>query len=162
MKRVLLTGIMAAALIVAAVTKAEAVTSLTVRICQGGALCQTFGPAPGPGPFTNNNIVVGDYTISGSVSTLENPLGSNAATSTIAIQRVGTANAGALEIYLIATNFNNPLPPNYDITSVLAATGVLRSSWFQRHVSGLGQLQQLGRAPADRRNSRTAELRTRC
>jgi hypothetical protein len=123
MKRVLLTGIMAAALIVAAVTKAEAVTSLTVRICQGGALCQTFGPAPGPGPFTNNNIVVGDYTISGSVSTLENPLGSNAATSTIAIQRVGTANAGALEIYLIATNFNNPLPPNYDITSVLAATG---------------------------------------
>ena len=113
---------MAAAMFVASVSKAEAVTSLTVRICQGGLLCQTFGPAPGPGPFTNNNVVVGDYTISGSVSSLENPLGSNAATSTLAIQRLSTANAGNLEIYLIATNYNNPPPPNYDITSVLAAT----------------------------------------
>jgi hypothetical protein len=122
MKRLLLTGIIAAAMMVAAVSKAEAVTSMTVRICQGGLLCQNFGPAGGPGPYTNNNITVGDYTVSGSVSTLENPLGSNAATSTLAIQRLTTANAGALEIYLIATNFNNPPPPGYDITSVLAAT----------------------------------------
>ena len=125
MKRLLFTGIMAAAMFIASVSKAEAVTSLTVVICQGGLLCQTFGPAPGPGPFTNNNIVVGDYRINGSVSTVENPLGSNAATSTIAVSRETAVNPGALEIFLIAGNYNNPPPPGYDITSILSGTSSL-------------------------------------
>ena len=125
MKRLLLTGIMAAAMMVAAVSKAEAVVQLQVVICQGGAFCFTSPVAPGPGPFTNNNIVVGDYSVSGSVSSLENPLASNAATSTLAVQRLSTNNVGNLEIYLIASNYNNPPPPGHDITSILSGTSSL-------------------------------------
>jgi hypothetical protein len=124
MKRFLFAGLMGVAMLVATAPKAEAVTRLTVVICQGGALCQTFGPQVGT-VFTNNSIAVGDYTISGTVSTVENPAGSNAATSTIQIQRLTTNNAGALQIYLVAQDYLQPPPPGYDITTTLAATSSL-------------------------------------
>src|SRR3954453_18735933 len=53
-------------------SRAEAVVQMSVRICQGTSFCQDFGPAPGPATFTNNDITVGDFHISGSVSTIEN------------------------------------------------------------------------------------------
>jgi hypothetical protein len=123
MKRLLLTGIMAAAMMVAAVSKAEAVVTMQVVICQGGLNCFTSAIQNGPATFSNNDIIVGDYKVSGSVATVENPLGSSAATSTIAIQKL-TDNADTpLEIYLIARGYVQPAPPNYDITSTASATG---------------------------------------
>jgi hypothetical protein len=107
MKKVFLVGMMAAAMAVVGASKAEAVVSLTVKICQGGLLCQTFGPDTG-GVFTNNNITVGDYKISGTVSYLEDPALSNAASTTIGVRRTATANVGDLEIWLLATDYAVP------------------------------------------------------
>jgi hypothetical protein len=127
MKRVLSLSLMVGLLAVGMASKAEAVVQLQVRICQGGLLCQDFpgpgpGPtSPGPGPFTNNNIAVGDFTISGSVSSLENAALSNAATVTIQIQRLTTANAGDLQIWLNATNYNLPVGPKV-FTETLSGT----------------------------------------
>src|SRR5204862_3248750 len=111
MKRILLTAMMAVALTAIGAQKAEAVVSLTVRICQGGALCQTFGPQSGgpvTGVFTNNNITVGDYSVSGTVSYLETALLSNGAATTIGVQRTTTNFAGDLEIWLQATDYAVP------------------------------------------------------
>jgi len=120
MKRLLFAGIMAAAMFVASASKAEAVT-LTAVICQGGVGCTIFGPVAGPGPL-NGSATVGDYTISGSVSSNENPLVSSAATTTIAIRKVTDNLDTPLEIYLVATGFTMPAGPNYQISSTASAT----------------------------------------
>jgi PEP-CTERM motif len=122
MKRVLGVGLIAAVMALGIASKAEAVVTLRVMICQGGLLCQNFGPSPGPGPFTNNNITVGDFTVSGSVSSLENAALSNAATVTIAVQRVSTANAGDLQIWLNASGYLLPVGPGYVFTETLSGT----------------------------------------
>ena len=99
---------------VGSINSVNAATILNVHICQG-ITCVDAGPANGPGPFVNNNIVVGDFTISGSVSTLENALLSNAATTTISVQRLSTANdiqGDTLEIWLSAQNYNLPVITN--------------------------------------------------
>jgi len=106
-------------------SKAEAVTQLSVRICQGGLLCQDFGPQPGPGPLFSPLIAVGDYTISGSVSTNEDPAGSNSATTAISIKRISSANVGNLEIWLTATNYNLPIGAQYNFTETLGGTSSL-------------------------------------
>lgn len=124
MKRVLKVSLMAGLLALGIQSQAEAVVTLSVRICQG-ATCQDFGPAPGPGPFTNNNITVGDFFINGSVSSLENPALSNAATVTIAVQRTSLANDAQgdnLDIWLNATGYALPVGPNYTFQTTLAAT----------------------------------------
>src|SRR6187431_380182 len=105
MKQIFSVGLMVGLMALGVQSRAEAVTQLSVRICQGGLLCQNFGPLPGPGPLFNPLIAVGDYTISGSVSSHEDPAGSNSATTAISIQRLSSANAGNLEIWLTATNY---------------------------------------------------------
>ena len=105
-------------------SRAEAVVQMSVRICQG-LICQDFGPQPGPGTFTNDNIIVGDFSISGSVSTIENPALSNAATTTISVQRLTTTNGAQgndLTIWLNAEGYNLPVGPNYTFTDTLSAT----------------------------------------
>jgi hypothetical protein len=109
-------------------SQAEAVTQLSVVICQGGLLCQQFGTAPGPGPIFNPSITVGDYTISGSVGSNEDPLGSNSATTTIAVRRVSAANTGDLQIWFTASNYNLPVGPGYVITETLTASSSLAGS----------------------------------
>ena len=124
MKRVLSVGLMAGLMAVGVQSKAEAVVSMSVRICQG-AICQDFGPQNGPGTFTNNDIVIGDFKVSGSVSSIENPALSNAATTTINVQRLTTTNAAAgndLVIWLNAEGYNVPVGPNYLFTDTLSAT----------------------------------------
>lgn len=89
--------------------RAEA-TTLNLLICQG-ADCLTFGPSPGPGPFTNNNIIVGDFAISGSVSSLETGTLSNAAVVTLAVSRFSEANddqGDSLSIFLNASGYTLP------------------------------------------------------
>jgi hypothetical protein len=125
MKRVFSVGLMAGLMALGIQSKAEAVTQLSVRICQGGLLCQNFGPQPGPGPVFNPLIAVGDYQISGSVSTNEDVAGSNAATTAISVKRVSAANTGDLEIWLTATNYNLPNGPQYVFTETLGATASL-------------------------------------
>jgi hypothetical protein len=122
MKRFLSVSLIAAVLALGLASRAEAVVTLRVMICQGGLLCQNFGPSPGPGPFTNNNITVGDFTVSGSVSSLENAALSNAATVTLAVQRVATANTGNLEIWLNASGYLLPVGPAYVFTETLSGT----------------------------------------
>jgi hypothetical protein len=128
MKRVFRVGVMAGLLALGIQSQAEAVVILSVRICQGGLLCQDFGPAPGPGPFVNSAISVGDYAVSGSVSSNEDAAGSNAATTTISVKRLTAANAGNLEIWLQATNYNLPSGPAYIFTTTLGATSSLAPS----------------------------------
>ena len=122
MRKVFLAAVIA--LMVIAVKEAQAVPLLNVHICQG-LTCVDFGPAPGPGPFVNNNVVVGDFRISGSVSTLENPLLSNAATTTISVQRVSELNpVDTLDIWLSAQNYNLPVITNgYTLAQTSSFTG---------------------------------------
>ena len=122
MKRVLSVGLMAGLMALGVQSKAEAVTSLSVRVCQGG-LCTDFGPSPGPGPFVNSNITIGDFAISGSVSSLENAALSNAATTTISVQRLTNDFAGNdLVIWLNAVNYNLPAGPALTFQTTLSAT----------------------------------------
>ena len=124
MKRVLSVGLMAGLMAVGVQSKAEAVVSMSVRICQG-AICQDFGPQNGPGTFTNNDIVIGDFKVSGSVSSIENPALSNAATTTINVQRLTTTNAAQgndLVIWLNAEGYQVPVGPNYLFENTLSAT----------------------------------------
>jgi hypothetical protein len=105
-------------------SRAEAVVQLSVHICQG-ATCVDFGPSPGPGPFVNNNIVVGDFTVSGSVASLENPALSNAATTTISVARTSTANGAQgnnLDIWLNAEGYLLPVGPDYIFATTMSAT----------------------------------------
>jgi hypothetical protein len=125
MKHVVRVGLIALALALGIQSQAEATTQLSVRICQGGLLCQNFGPQPGPGPLFSPLIAVGDYTISGSVSTHEDPAGSNSATTAISIQRISSANVGNLEIWLTATNYTMPAGSQYNFTETLTGTSSL-------------------------------------
>ena len=125
MKQVVRVGFIAVVLALGIQSQAEAVTQLSVRICQGGLLCQNFGPQPGPGPLFSPLIAVGDYQISGSVSTNEDPAGSNSATTAISIKRVSSANVGNLEIWLTATNYNLPNGAQYNFTETLTGTSSL-------------------------------------
>ena len=125
MKQIFSVGLMVGLMALGVQSRAEAVTQLSVRICQGGLLCQNFGPLPGPGPLFNPLIAVGDYTISGSVSSHEDPAGSNSATTAISIQRLSSANAGNLEIWLTATNYTQPVGAQYNFTETLTATSSL-------------------------------------
>jgi hypothetical protein len=105
-------------------SQADAVVTLNVTICQG-VTCSTFGPSPGPGPFTNNNIVVGDFSISGTVSSLENAALSNSATTTIAVQRLSTANDAQgddLTIWLSASGYLLPTPGPYLFQTTFSGT----------------------------------------
>jgi hypothetical protein len=122
MKRVLTVGAMTALLALGIQSQAEAVTQLSVVICQGGLLCQQFGVAPGPGPIFNPAINVGDYAISGSVSSNEDQGGSNSATTTISVRRLSSTNAGNLQIWFTASNYNLPVGPSYVFTETLTAT----------------------------------------
>ena len=139
MKHVVRVGLIAVVMALGIHSQAEATTQLSVRICQGGLLCQNFGPQAGPGPLFSPLIAVGDYTISGSVSTHEDPAGSNSATTAISIQRLSSANVGNLEIWLTATNYTMPAGAQYDLTETLTATsslaptagtGVTYQSWL--------------------------------
>jgi hypothetical protein len=128
-------------------SRAEAVVQLSVHICQG-ATCVDFGPAPGPGPFVNNNIVVGDFDISGSVASLENPALSNAATTTISVSRTRNTNGAQgnnLDIWLNAEGYLLPVGPDYTFSTTSSATSsnapaavnVAFQGWFSdANVSG--------------------------
>ena len=123
-KAVLKVSLIVALMALGIQSRAEAVVEMSVRICQG-AICQNFGPSPGPGTFTNDNITVGDFIVSGSVSTIENAALSNAATTTISVQRLTTTNAAQgndLTIWLNAEGYNMPVGPNYTFTDTLSAT----------------------------------------
>ena len=124
MKRVCSVGLMAGLMALGIQSKAEAVVTLNVRVCQG-ATCADFGPAPGPGPFVNSNVVVGDFAISGSVASLEDPTLSNAATTTISVRRTSVANDAQgddLVIWLNATGYNLPVGPQLLFQTTLSAT----------------------------------------
>lgn len=125
MKRILTVGLIAGALALGIQSQAEAVTQLSVVICQGGLLCQNSAVVPGPGPVFNPSITVGDYTISGSVSSNEDPAGSNSATTAISVKRLATANAGNLQIWATASNFLLPVGPQYILDETLTATASL-------------------------------------
>jgi hypothetical protein len=125
MKQVVGVGLMMGLMVLGIQSKAEAVVTLDVTVCQG-ATCTSFGPAPGPGPFVNSNIVVGDFTISGSVASLENGSLSNAATTTISVFRTSLANDAQgddLTIWLNATGYLLPVgAPSYTFQNTLSAT----------------------------------------
>jgi hypothetical protein len=109
-------------------SKAEAVVTMNVRICQGGALCQDFGPVAGPTTVFNPLITVGDFTVSGTVSTNEDPGGSNAATTSIAIKRLTSNFNGDLEIWLSATGYLLPVGAAYNFSETLSATSSLAAA----------------------------------
>jgi len=125
MKRVFSVALLAGLMALGIQSKAEAVVQLSVVICQGGALCQNFGPIAGPGPVFNPSITVGDYTISGSVSSNEDPLGSNSATTAISVKRLTSANTGDLQIWATASNYLLPVGPSYVFNETLTATSSL-------------------------------------
>jgi hypothetical protein len=105
-------------------SQAEAVVQLDVRVCQG-ATCVDFGPSPGPGPFVNSNIVIGDFQLSGSVASLETAGLASAATTTISVQRLTTTNAAQgdnLDIWVNATGYLLPVGPQYNFQTTLSAT----------------------------------------
>jgi len=130
MKRVLTVGLIAGFMAVGIQSRAEASVTLNVEICQGGlgGICQTFGPATPGGSIgslsTNGIVTVGDFTVNGSVSYLENPGLSNAATTTIAVQRLTTNHAASdLEIFLNASGYSQPnITHGFTFDSTLSGT----------------------------------------
>jgi hypothetical protein len=124
MKQVLNVSVIAGLLALGIQSRAEAITTLQVNICQG-TICTVFGPLVGTSFSTGVPVTVGDFTVDGSVSSLEDPGLSNAATTTIAVRRISTANSAQgnnLDIWLNATNYNVPVGPNYIFTETMSAT----------------------------------------
>ena len=83
-----------------------------------------LGPSAGPGPFTNT-VVIGDFSITGSVSSLETTGTSNAQTSTISVQRLTTTNSAFgndVTIWLNASSYSLPTGPGFVFNETLSAT----------------------------------------
>jgi hypothetical protein len=121
MKKVLTVGLIAGVMALGIQSKAEAVVTLNVEVCQG-ATCTLFGPAAGPGPIVAGPFLVGDFLVTGLVSTQEGAGLSNSATDTISVKRVSTANGAQgndLSIWLTASGYNLPNITqgfNFDVT----------------------------------------------
>jgi hypothetical protein len=125
MKRVLTVGLMAGVLALGIQSKAEATVTLQVEICQG-TLCSAVLTGTGPGPFLNT-ITVGDFTVTGLVTTQEGAGLSNSATDTISVKRNSTALAGVdgnnLDIWLNASGYALPnITSGYNFTDTGSAT----------------------------------------
>lgn len=125
MKRVLTVGLMAGVLALGIQSKAEATVTLNVELCQG-VTCVTFGPSAGPGPILAGPFTVGDFVVSGLVSSQEGANLSNSATDTISVKRTSTANGAQgnnLDIWLNASGYTLPnISSGYNFTDTGSAT----------------------------------------
>jgi hypothetical protein len=127
MKQVLRVGLIVGFVALGIQSQAEAVVVMHVLMCQG-ITCTDLGTANGPGTFSNDDIPVGDFLVSGSVKTIQNANGSNAATTTISVQRVSNANAAQgdnLDIWLNASGYMLPVGPEYLFQGTLSGTSSL-------------------------------------
>jgi PEP-CTERM motif len=100
-------------------SQAEAVPSLTLRICQG-LTCVNIGPSPGF--VVTAPILVGDYLVSASGSSIETATLSNSQTTSIQVQRTGNTSGAALDIWLSATGYALPVAPSLDFLTTFAVT----------------------------------------
>ena len=102
-------GLVAALLTLGVQSRAEAVPTLTLHICQVGVICADIGPSPmfitTPAPF-----MVGDYSITNaSGSSFGSPSISQSITGSTQVQRIGSTSSAALEIWLRAAGYSLPV-----------------------------------------------------
>lgn len=123
MKQVLTVGLIAGVMALGIQSKAEALVTLDVQVCQG-AVCTNLS-APGPGPFTNT-IIVGDFSVTGSVQIAQGANLSQSAATALFVTRTGTAFAGSnLDIWLSASGFTQPsITPGFNFSVTGAASSV--------------------------------------
>ena len=101
-------------------SRAEAVPSVSIRFCQGST-CVTIGPAPFF--LSGSLVVVGDYLVGVTASSLEGPALSNSQMTSIQVQRVGlNSPAVPLEVWVSSTGYNLPVAPALVLSSTFGAT----------------------------------------
>lgn len=117
MKRLILTTVMAAGLVVAVASRAEAALAFSFTFCQTGFACVTSGGNVFSGSY-------GDYNINLAAGTgVEGQPTSTSSTSNLSVTRTGATNAGQLDVYLTVTNYGMPVGAGYDFDVSLGATG---------------------------------------
>lgn len=101
-------------------SQAQAITSLQLIACQG-TTCAATPVTVGGNISIVNPITVGDYQIDAQGAANEGAALSNAQETSIDVTRITLNSATALDIWLVATNYNLPNPPGA-MTSTHSAT----------------------------------------
>ena len=120
MKKFLFICAAAIALVVGAQSKAEAVTSAQLHICQGAVCVDFFGittAQTGALP-----ILVGDYEVRAAGGTLESAVFSQSATVALNVRRVAFTSATPLDVFFQAVGYILPTGPAFNVDTTLGAT----------------------------------------
>ena len=119
--------LVAALMIVALQSRAEAIPTTTLLICQGippGPTCVPFGP--GAGSVSTSTLVpvlVGDYSINrADGATSESATLGQSATTNINVLRVGATSPDPLDVWLSATGYVLPTGTQLTLDTSLGAT----------------------------------------
>jgi hypothetical protein len=109
MKQVLRLTTIVGLMTLGAVSQAHAITSLQLIACQGTTCAAT--PVTVGTLLTSAAVVVGDFQITAQGATLETASLSNAQETSIQVSRVGLSSANPVDIWLVASNYVLPNPP---------------------------------------------------
>jgi hypothetical protein len=120
MKRFLFVCAAAIALVVGVNSKAEAVTSAQLHICQGAVCVDFFGVNTAQTGIVP--IVVGDYEIRAAGGTLEFPSFSQSATVALNVRRIAFTSANPLDVFFQALGYMTPVGPDLLVDTTLGAT----------------------------------------
>ena len=122
MKRTLGMFLVAALMIVALQSGAEAVPTLQLLICQGPT-CVPFGPGVGSVTTIPAAVLVGDYAINrADGASSESATLGQSATTTINVQRIGSLSAAPLDVWLSAIGYDLPNGTQLTLDTSLGAT----------------------------------------
>jgi len=122
MKRTLGMFLVAALMIVALQSGAEAVPTLQLLICQGPT-CLPFGPGVGSVTTIPAAVLVGDYAINrADGASSESATLGQSATTTINVQRILSLSAAPLDVWLSAIGYDLPNGTQLTLDTSLGAT----------------------------------------
>jgi len=117
MKRLILTTVMAAGLVMAVASRAEAALVYSFTFCQTGFTCTTVNSSTFSGTY-------GDYNIALAAGVgVEGQPQSTSSTTNLSVTRTGSTSAGQLDVYLAITGYTMPTGSAYDFDVSLGATG---------------------------------------
>jgi hypothetical protein len=139
MKHVLRLLIIASVMTLGLAAQAQAITTLQLIACQG-ALCVASPVTVGNLVTSAPNVTVGDFAVNAQGGAFESALVSNAQETSLNVRRLTSINAAPLDVYLVATNYNMPIPVATmssthgasftDVGAANAAASVSFIGWF--------------------------------
>jgi hypothetical protein len=119
MKKVFGVGLAAAFVTVGVQSQAEAAVTLNLHICQG-ITCMDFGPSLGS--ISSGVITVGDYQLTADGGSFESAAFSQGGSTNINVTRVGNSSALALDVWLNAVGYVQPVGTQLTMDTSLGAT----------------------------------------